>query len=57
MDDMIKLRDTLRSAADIIDEFISLKSKENNGDDVSQECESVLGRFFLKMAELQAMSS
>lgn len=28
MEDMIKMRDTLREASDILDEFIKLKGKE-----------------------------
>lgn len=55
MDDMIKIRDTFREAADIIDDFIALKSKEDSKENIEKECESALGRFMFKMVELQQL--
>lgn len=55
MEDMIKMRDTFRQTADIIDEFVALKPREDAGEDVTKETESILGRFMLKMAELEAL--
>ena len=55
MDDMIKMRDVFRQTADIIDEFVALKSREDAGQDVTKETESILGRFTLKMMELKAL--
>ena len=57
MEDMIKMRDTFREVADILDEFIALKSKEDSGDDIEKETESVLGRFMLKMMELESLKA
>ena len=55
MEDMIKMRDAFRQTADIIDEFVALKPREDAGEDVTKESESILGRFMFKMMELQAM--
>lgn len=55
MEEMIKLRDTLKEASDILDEFINLKGKEEEGKDITKDCESILGRFMLKMIELDSL--
>jgi len=55
MEDMIKMRDTLRQTVDIIDEFVVLKAREDAGEDITKESESILGRFMLKMMELQSL--
>ena len=55
MEDMIKMRDVFRQTADIIDEFIALKPREEAGEDITKESESVLGRFMVKMAQLEAL--
>jgi len=55
MDDMIKMRDVFRQTADIIDEFVALKPREDAGEDITKESESILGRFMFKMIELEAM--
>lgn len=55
MEDMIKMRDTFREAADIIDELVKLKEKEDSGEDIEKESESLLGRFMLKMMELETL--
>jgi hypothetical protein len=57
MEDMIKMRDVFREAADIIDEMIALDAKEKNGEDVGKESEAALGRFVFKMVELQNLQS
>lgn len=57
MKEIIKMRDTFREAADILDEFIALKVKEDNGEDITKETESILGRFVLKTMELQQMQN
>ncbi len=54
MDDLIKLRDVFRETADIIDELIELEDKEETPE-VKKEYESILGRFIIKMAELQKL--
>ncbi|QEK13716.1 hypothetical protein FQB35_15420 (plasmid) [Crassaminicella thermophila] len=53
--ELIKMRNTFREAADIIDELLDLKEKENNGQDVKKELESVIGRFAIKMLELNSL--
>ena len=55
MEDMIKMRDTFRGIADTIDEFIALKPKEDAGQDITKESESILGRLMFKTAELEAL--
>ncbi len=55
MEDIIKIRDALRDAANILDEFIDLNVRADNGEEITNECASVLGRFMLKMLELQAL--
>lgn len=55
MESLIKFRDKMREAADIIDELIALKSQEDGGANIEKECESVLGRFMIKMLELQTL--
>ncbi|HZK84863.1 MAG TPA: hypothetical protein VFC58_09335 [Desulfosporosinus sp.] len=55
MEDMIKMRDVFRQTADIIDEFIALKAREDVGEDVTKETESILGRFMLKTMELKEL--
>jgi len=55
MDEMIKMRDVFRQTADIIDEFVALKPREDAGEDITKESESILGRFMLKTMELQEL--
>ncbi len=55
MDGFIKLRDTFRETADILDEFIALEEKEKSGQDISKESEAILGRFMMKMIILQQL--
>ena len=54
-DDMLKVRDCLRETADIIDEIIELEERANNGEDVEKELESVMGRYLLKLVELNSL--
>ncbi len=55
MEDMIMMRDTLREASDILDQFINLKEKEEEGTDITNDCELILRRFMIKMMELQSL--
>ena len=57
MKTMIKMGKVFREAADIIDELIALELREEQGEDVEKETESVLGRFMLKMIELQQLQN
>lgn len=54
MDNLIKMRDLFRESADIIDELLELQEQEGTPE-VKKEYESVLGRFMLKMMELQSL--
>ena len=53
--ELIKMRDTFREGADIIDEILALEERENKGEDIRKESEALIGRFALKMIELNAM--
>lgn len=53
---MVKIRDVLRETADIIDEVLELEKKDEEGQDVEKELESVMGRCFMKFLELQKLS-
>lgn len=50
-----KMRDVFRDTADIIDEILTLDEREEKGEDVQKESEAALGRFMLKMVELQML--
>lgn len=56
-DNLIKMRDTFRGAADIIDELLDLEVREASGEDVTKDTESVTGRFMYKMMEMQSLSN
>lgn len=53
--DLIKMRDAFRESADIIDEMLALEEREKNGEDVKNELESVVGRFVMKMLEINSL--
>lgn len=50
---LAKQRDTFRELADIIDELLELEVRQNNGEDVVKEVESVAGRYLMKCFALQ----
>lgn len=52
MDNLIKMRDLFRESAGILDELIELQEQEETPE-TKQQYESALGRFMLKMMELQ----
>lgn len=54
--DLIGLRDTFRELANIIDEAIELEKREEAGEDVTKETESVMGRFLIKCIELERLN-
>ena len=53
---LIKMRDTFRETADIIDEILTLDEREDKGEDIQKESEAATGRFLMKMIELQSLS-
>ncbi|EDT22820.1 hypothetical protein [Clostridium perfringens] len=48
------LRDEFRNAADILDELLALEEKV---EDVSKECESIMGRFVISMAKISVLAN
>ena len=57
MSNIVKMRDILRETADIIDEVLELEKRDEEGQDVEKELESVMGRFFMKLLEIQKSSN
>lgn len=55
-EELIKMRDTFLEAAYIIDEMLVLEVRESKGEDIKKETESTMGRFMLKMVELNNMA-
>lgn len=51
-DELIKIRDTFRETADIIDEIIELE-----GEDTTEEMGCLLGKLLLKMLELSHLQN
>lgn len=54
---LIRIRDVFRETADIIDEMLVLGEREDKGEDVKKNFESVIGRFTIKMLELESLQS
>ena len=50
-----ELRDKFKEIVEICDEVLELEEREKEGQDVSKEYEGVIGRFFLKFMELDAL--
>ena len=46
---LIEMRDNLRKASDIIDEVLELEKREEDGVDVEEEYEALMGRFIMIM--------
>lgn len=55
MNDLVKLRDTFRESADILDDLLVLKEKEKQGQDIVKESEEILGKFLIKMIIIQQL--
>lgn len=56
MEEIIKLRDKFREIADILDEVAELQKRDEAGEDVEKEIESLMGRYLFKCIELQKLS-
>lgn len=56
MEEIIKLRDKFREIADILDEVAELQKRDEAGEDVEKEIESLMGRYLFKCIELQELS-
>lgn len=54
---LIKLRDGFREVADIIDEMIEIEKREEEGQDVAEEMERVIGRYMMKCLELNSLNN
>lgn len=46
---LIEMRDNLRKASDIIDEVLELEKREEDGVDVEEKYETLMGRFIMIM--------
>ena len=57
MSNIVKMRDILRETADIIDEVLELEKRDEEGQDAEKELESVMGRIFMKLLEIQKLSN
>jgi len=42
-----QMRDLMREAADILDDFVKLKQREIDGENITGECDAIIGRFFV----------
>lgn len=56
MKEIIKLRDKFIEIADILDEVVELEKRDEAGEDVEKEIESLMGRYLFKCIELQELS-
>lgn len=56
MEEIIKLRDKFREIADILDEVAELQKRDEAGEDVEKEIESLMGRYLFKCIEVQELS-
>jgi len=54
MDELEKMRDIFRETADILDELIGLKGREETAE-TKKQCESILSRFMIKVAEIEVL--
>lgn len=54
--DLETLRDEFRNAADILDELVALGEREKRGEDVSKECEGIMGRFIMSMVKIDTLA-
>lgn len=54
-EDLIKMRDLFSDSAQILDELINLEERKDNGEDVSDEYETAMGKFVVKMMKLQSL--
>ena len=50
------LRDEFRNAADILDELVALDEREKRGEDVSKECEGIMGRYIMAMVKIDTLA-
>lgn len=46
---LIEMRDNLRKASDIIDEVLEIEKREEDGVDVEEEYETLMGKFIMIM--------
>ncbi|HHD2586277.1 TPA: hypothetical protein ACOTFP_000568 [Clostridium perfringens] len=55
--DFMRIRDTFRECADIMDKMLELEKREENGEDVKEEVERVMGRYMILLIELNSLSN
>lgn len=49
----INLRESFLNAAETIDELIAASDKENAGEDVAEELQTILGKFMISIVTIQ----
>ena len=57
MEQIISMGKIFGELADICNKISTLKGKEDAGEDIAQESEALLGRFFVKLMELEQLKS
>ena len=56
MENIKEMGELFRELADTCDEIVVLQEKENNGEDVKEKSEELLGKFMVKILKLQQMT-
>lgn len=51
-DELIELAVNFRESADILDKLVALSGREEQGEDVKEETEQLLGQFMVKMMKI-----
>ena len=54
-EELIELSKIFRSCADDIDKLLELAKKEEKGEDVKEESETILGRFAFRLMKLKGI--
>lgn len=57
MDDLLKMRDLFRKAADNIDEIVAIDERQKAGESLDDQMEDAQAKFLLTLMKLQTMSS
>lgn len=52
-EELIELSKTFRNCADDIDKLLELSKREEKGEDVKEESETILGRFAFRLMKLK----
>ena len=55
-EELIRIRDIFREAADLTDKLLELKARQDDGEDVKEEVERVAGKYMFLMLELDGLN-